>query len=90
MPVTLITGGSTGIGAATARELLSAGHSVVVTGRNKDRLTALGEQLRAGDRLVGVRGDAADFDAVQAAVDTALDRFGRLDNVVANAGFSTR
>ncbi|MGH3854134.1 MAG: SDR family oxidoreductase [Pseudonocardiaceae bacterium] len=90
MPVSLITGGSTGIGAAIARELLVAGHSVVVTGRNKDRLAALGEQLRDGDgRLVAMSGDASDFDAVQAAVDTAVDRFGQLDNVVANAGFTT-
>lgn len=88
-PVTLITGGSTGIGAATARQLLDAGHQVVVTGRDEARLDRLATDLDAGKSLLAVAGDATDYGAVCAAVEAAVDRFHRLDNVVANAGFST-
>jgi len=89
MAVTLITGGSTGIGAATVRDLIAAGHQVVATGRDEARLKRLATELDAGEALHLAVGDTADYPAVQAAVQAALDRFGRLDNLVANAGFST-
>jgi NADP-dependent 3-hydroxy acid dehydrogenase YdfG len=89
MPVTLITGGSTGIGAATVRGLLELGHRVVATGRDESRLAGLAKDLDAPDALLTVAGDAAENDHVQAAVDAAVIRFGQLDNVVANAGFAT-
>ncbi|WP_157253289.1 SDR family oxidoreductase [Nonomuraea typhae] len=85
MTVTLITGGSSGIGRATARLLLGKGHRIVVTGRDEARLKAVGQELG----VTTAQGDAADFAAVQAAVETALETYGRLDNVVANAGFAT-
>jgi NADP-dependent 3-hydroxy acid dehydrogenase YdfG len=88
-PVTLITGGSSGIGAATARILLDHGHRVVITGRNKERLDAFAESLGRPDELIPIPGDASDPDAVDEAVSTTLDRFGRLDNAVANAGYIT-
>jgi NADP-dependent 3-hydroxy acid dehydrogenase YdfG len=88
-PVTLITGGTTGIGAATARRLLDAGHRVVVTGRHKAKLDRLAIELGAGPVLLTVAGDASDYPALCAAVGEAIDRFDRLDNVVANAGFAT-
>jgi NADP-dependent 3-hydroxy acid dehydrogenase YdfG len=89
-PVTLITGGSSGIGAATARRLLAAGHRVVVTGRDAGKLDRLAKELDAGSALHTVAGDAADFNDVRAAVTLALESFGGLDNAVANAGFVTR
>jgi NADP-dependent 3-hydroxy acid dehydrogenase YdfG len=89
-PVTLITGGSSGIGAATTRQLLGAGHRLVITGRDAERLERLAKELDAGSALRTLVSDASDFDAVRAAVDLALDAFGRLDNAVANAGFVTR
>jgi NADP-dependent 3-hydroxy acid dehydrogenase YdfG len=89
-PVTLITGGSSGIGAATARRLLATGHRVIVTGRDAERLDRLAKDFDAGPNLLTLAGDAADFDAVQAAVDLALEVFGRLDSAVANAGFAAR
>lgn len=85
MTVTLITGGSSGIGAATARRLVALEHRVVVTGRDEARLELLAKELD----VVTVVGDAADYGAVTRAVDAAVDAYGRLDNVVANAGFAT-
>jgi NAD(P)-dependent dehydrogenase (short-subunit alcohol dehydrogenase family) len=88
-PVALITGGGTGIGAATARQLLERGYRVTVTGRNPDRLDRFGKELNEPDSLLTLAGDAGDHDAVQAAVDSTLAGFGRLDAVVANAGYAT-
>ncbi|MBN0043423.1 SDR family oxidoreductase [Streptomyces actuosus] len=88
-PVTLITGGSTGIGAQTVRRLLKAGHRVAATGRNPDRLTALAESLGNPPELLPLPGDAAEPDAVDACVRSTLEHFGRIDHVIANAGFST-
>jgi NADP-dependent 3-hydroxy acid dehydrogenase YdfG len=85
--VILITGGASGIGAETARRLLADGHNVVATGRDESRLRAFARAT--GGALLPVAGDAADYAAVRRAVDTALERFGRLDAVIANAGFAT-
>ena len=94
-PVTLITGGSSGIGAAAARQLLKRGHRVAVTGRSEERLArfeaeaAESAESRDAGRLLTFAGDASDFAAVQAAVDGTVEAFGRLDHAVANAGFAT-
>ncbi|RAG86708.1 short-chain dehydrogenase [Streptacidiphilus pinicola] len=87
-PVTLITGGSTGIGAATARALLKQGHRVAVTGRGAEKLAAFAASAAAGERLLTITGDASDEHDVAAAVRQVVDVWGRLDNVVANAGYS--
>ncbi|TXS46523.1 SDR family oxidoreductase [Streptomyces sp. uw30] len=87
-PVTLITGGSTGIGAATARALLKQGHRVAVTGRDADRLAAFAASAGAGDRLITLAGDASDEDHLASAVRQIVGSWGRLDTVIANAGFS--
>ncbi|MFI6166369.1 SDR family oxidoreductase [Nocardia sp. NPDC051052] len=88
-PVTLITGGGTGIGATTTRRLLARGHRVAITGRRKERLEQLASEIGAGRELLTVVGDAADYESVRAAVAATIEEFGRLDNVVANAGLST-
>lgn len=87
-PVTLITGGSTGIGAATARALLKQGHRVGVTGRHADKLAAFAASAGAGERLLTITGDTSDAHDVASAVRRVVDAWGRLDNVIANAGFS--
>ncbi|WP_406163976.1 SDR family oxidoreductase [Streptomyces canus] len=87
-PVTLITGGSTGIGAATARALLKQGHRVAVTGRDAGKLAAFATTAGTGERLLMITGDAGEADDVAAAVRHVLDTWGQLDNVIANAGFS--
>ncbi|MGW7264458.1 SDR family oxidoreductase [Streptomyces sp. NPDC054842] len=87
-PVALITGGSNGIGAATARALLKKGHRVAVTGRDGERLAAFAASAGAGERLLTFTGDAADEHHLASAVGHITDTWGRLDTVVANAGFS--
>jgi NADP-dependent 3-hydroxy acid dehydrogenase YdfG len=89
VPVTLITGGSTGIGAATARLLLDAGHQVVVTARTEQRLAELQAATGAGDKLLALPGDASVDEDVRGWVARTVEHFGALDNVVANAGYST-
>ena len=85
-PVTLITGGSSGIGAAAARLLLNQGHRVAVTGRDCNRLARLWSELGEPAGLLTLAADASDYDAVQRAVESTVREFGRLDAVVANAG----
>ena len=80
--VALVSGGGTGIGAATARLFASEGAKVVVTGRRPEPLEAVAAEV--GGRAVA--GDTSDDDHVRAAVAAARDTFGGLDIVVANAG----
>ena len=87
-PVTLITGGASGIGAATTRALLKEGHRVAVTGRDAERLAAFAASAGAGERLLTIAGDTSDDADVAAAVRQVVERWGRLDTVIANAGFS--
>ncbi|MDX3517119.1 SDR family oxidoreductase [Streptomyces scabiei] len=88
-PVALITGGGSGIGAAVARQLLDLGHRVAVTGRRAERLRAFAAELGDPEGLLTVPGNAAEYADVQAAVDATLKEFGRIDTVLANAGFGT-
>jgi NAD(P)-dependent dehydrogenase (short-subunit alcohol dehydrogenase family) len=81
--VWLVTGAGRGMGTDIARAALAAGHAVVATGRNTDRVsTALG----AHDDLLAVALDVTDPASVSAAVDAAVGRFGRIDVLVNNAG----
>ncbi|MGK8524412.1 glucose 1-dehydrogenase [Nocardia asteroides] len=87
--VALVTGGSSGMGLATARRLLAEGAQVIITGRDKTRLDAALDTLNGGDRVIAIRADAgrlADLDALIAAI---RDRHGRLDVVFANAGVAS-
>ncbi|MGH2356528.1 MAG: SDR family NAD(P)-dependent oxidoreductase, partial [Candidatus Limnocylindria bacterium] len=86
--VVLITGASSGIGAALAREFARQGADVVLTARRVDRLTALAEEItRGGRRALALPCDVTVDGQIEGAVATACRRFGRLDVVVANAGF---
>jgi NADP-dependent 3-hydroxy acid dehydrogenase YdfG len=82
--VILVTGASSGIGAATARAAVSAGAKVVLLARREDRITALADQL--GDAAIAVRADVTDAAQVRHAISTAIDAFGRIDVLVNNAG----
>jgi NADP-dependent 3-hydroxy acid dehydrogenase YdfG len=82
--VVAITGASAGIGRATARELAGAGANVVVGARRKERLEALEAEFPG--RIVAVEMDVRSPDDSRRLVQTAVERFGRLDTLVANAG----
>jgi NADP-dependent 3-hydroxy acid dehydrogenase YdfG len=90
MPVLLITGASTGIGAATARHAVEAGWQVALGARSEDKLSALADELGGGEQAIAQRCDVTDWDDQQALVKTALDRFGALDATFANAGFGAK
>jgi NAD(P)-dependent dehydrogenase (short-subunit alcohol dehydrogenase family) len=80
--VALVTGAGTGIGAATARRFAAEGAQVVVMGRRREPL----ERVAAEVGVVAVVGDATTAEDARAAVAGAVERFGGLDVVVANAG----
>lgn len=85
--VALVTGASSGIGEQTAVTLAGLGAQVAVAARRVDRLDALVQRIeQSGGRATAVEADLADGEQARAAVDTAVERFGRLDTVVANAG----
>jgi NADP-dependent 3-hydroxy acid dehydrogenase YdfG len=89
-PVLVITGASTGIGAATAHRAVEFGHRVVLAARSEDKLLKLAEELGGDEKAVAVRCDVTSWDDHQALVETTLDRFGRLDSYFANAGFGAK
>ena len=84
----VITGASSGIGAATARRAVEFGHRVVLAARSEDKLRALADEL--GDSALAVRCDVTQWEDQQALVSAALDRFGRMDVFFANAGFGAK
>ena len=86
-PVFVITGASSGIGAATARQAVEAGYRVVLAARSKDKLDALVEEL--GDALA-VETDVTRWEDNERLISTAVDAFGRVDVVFANAGFGAK
>ena len=81
--VWFITGAGRGLGVDIAKAALAAGDAVVATGRNPDRV---GSVLGAHDDLLIVKLDVTDPDGVEYAVRAAVDRFGRIDVLVNNAG----
>jgi NADP-dependent 3-hydroxy acid dehydrogenase YdfG len=88
--VFLITGASSGIGEATARRAVEAGYNVVLGARSVDKLEALADELGGDEKAIAVRCDVAEWADQEALVQTALDRFGRLDIALANAGFGAK
>jgi NADP-dependent 3-hydroxy acid dehydrogenase YdfG len=85
-PVLLITGASSGIGAATARAAAGT-HRLVLAARRLEPLQELIEDLGGDERAIAVRCDVTEWDQVEAMATAALDAFGRIDVVFANAGF---
>lgn len=81
--VIVITGASSGIGAATARAASLAGARVVLAARREDRVIQLASEL---DRAIGVRCDVTDQAGIESLVQTALESFGRIDVLINNAG----
>jgi NADP-dependent 3-hydroxy acid dehydrogenase YdfG len=84
--VLVITGASTGIGAATARAAAAEGFSLVLAARSRDKLDALVGEL-GDDRALAVPTDVTVWQENESLIAAARDRFGRVDAVFANAGF---
>jgi NADP-dependent 3-hydroxy acid dehydrogenase YdfG len=85
--VALVTGASSGIGEATAKELAAAGAAVAVMARRRDRLEGLaGDIEQAGGRVLVIEGDVTDQEQAVAAVERTVSELGRLDTLINNAG----
>ncbi len=85
--VALVTGASSGIGAATARRLALEGAAVALVARRRDRLQEVADDVaRCGGHAMAFEADITEPELAQGAVQDAVDRFGRLDVLVNNAG----
>jgi NADP-dependent 3-hydroxy acid dehydrogenase YdfG len=85
--VALVTGASSGIGEATALEFARLGATVAIAARRRDRLESLAEDIgEAGSEALVLETDVTSEASAREAVENTVERFGRLDTVVANAG----
>lgn len=84
--VALITGGASGIGYSTTKLFIEEGAKVVITGRNIDKLNAVSEEF--GANILAIQTDVNDPQGLEQATTAAVQQFGRLDIVFANAGIS--
>lgn len=85
--VIVITGASSGLGAATARYLSARGASVALGARRSDRIQALADELsRSGGKALAMTMDVTRRDQVQKLVDAAVQTYGRIDVMLNNAG----
>src|SRR5208283_1523477 len=85
--VVVITGASSGLGEATARLLSAEGASVVLGARRVDRIQSLANELNnKGGKALALATDVTDHDQVKKLVDSAMQKFGRIDVMINNAG----
>lgn len=85
--VTIITGASSGIGAATALKLGKAGTSIVLVSRADDKIEKVKQQIEEeGGKAEIFVADVTDIEQMKAMIDFAIEKFGRIDNLVNNAG----
>jgi NADP-dependent 3-hydroxy acid dehydrogenase YdfG len=89
-PVFLITGASSGIGEATARRAAEAGYRLVLAARSLERLESLAQELGGSDRAIAVGCDVTEWVRQQQMAAAALEAFGSIDAVFANAGFGAQ
>jgi NAD(P)-dependent dehydrogenase (short-subunit alcohol dehydrogenase family) len=81
--VAIVTGGSSGIGYATAKALAEQGAKVIITGRNAERLNAVALEI---DGIEAMQIDSADVDSAKRITEAAINRWGQLDLIVNNSG----
>lgn len=85
--VTIITGASSGIGAATALKLAKAGSSIILISRADDKIEKVKQQIEEeGGKAELLVADVTDIEQMKAMVDFAIEKYGRIDNLVNNAG----
>jgi len=85
--VVVITGASSGLGAATARLLSAEGANVMLGARRVDRIQSLADELNAkGGKAIAIATDVTDHDQVKNLVDAAVQKYGRIDVMINNAG----
>jgi len=84
--VAIITGATGGIGEATAKRFLEEGASVMLVGRSAEKLSSTSESLASNGNIATAIAEAADENAIAAAVAATIDKFGGVDILVANAG----
>lgn len=83
----IVTGGASGIGLAVARRLAADGHAVVICGRRLERCDEAARELEAeGHKAIAIAADVGEPDEVERVLAATLERFGRLDLLVSNAG----
>jgi NAD(P)-dependent dehydrogenase (short-subunit alcohol dehydrogenase family) len=85
--VAVITGGSTGIGLATAKTFIEEGASVVITGRTQETLDAALAEINS-DKAIAIKSDTSKLDEIQSMVDQVKEKFGTVDILFANAGIA--
>ncbi len=89
--VAIITGASSGIGKALAEVFSANGYSIVITGRNLERLNLVSEELqKSGANVLAVQADASVERDSERMVQETIDKFGRIDVLINNAGISMR
>ena len=89
LPVTAtctVIGGTRGIGRACAEALLGEGASVVINGRSEEKGRRALDEIGLGDRVHFIAGDACEKADVEAVIDGTVERYGRIDILMANAG----
>ncbi|HEY1360146.1 MAG TPA: SDR family oxidoreductase [Thermoleophilaceae bacterium] len=89
-PVLVITGASSGIGAATARRAVEFGMRVTLAARSAERLAELAGELGGDEHVLALQCDVTSWEDQQGIVTETLDHFGRLDAFMANAGFGAK
>ena len=84
--IVVITGASSGLGEATARRLAAEGAIVVLGARRLERIQALAAELGGEEKALALRTDVTDRGQVEALVNAAVQRYGRVDAILNNAG----
>lgn len=83
--IVLITGASSGIGAATVGKVIEAGHKAVITARSTDELNDIAKRW-GEDKVLAVTADVSKLSQIEKVVKKAKEKFGRIDVMFANAG----
>ncbi|MGD9488993.1 MAG: 3-oxoacyl-[acyl-carrier-protein] reductase [Calditrichaceae bacterium] len=87
--VAIVTGSSRGIGKSIALELASRGANIVLSGRNKESLANVSEEIeKAGSEVLAIAGDVGDASDAQKLIDGAIEKFGKIDILINNAGIT--